>query len=435
MRLSPRPWAIIALLCLMATGRAATAEHLLEATPVHPVSSLQMGSDPAELRFLDRSLDGVRVLSLGEVLHGYKESLELRNRLFQFLVETHGFTAIAAETGFVEGTAVDDYIIGKGELTEQLVRNVFSFNSSAGWQENRRLLEWMRAYNARSTTKRKLRFYGIEMLGHVNYVRDADRVHLRKAADFALDYLQRVDPVLAASWRARFEPLLAALVASRYEALPSTDRDALTLATADLVSLFERRHVEWLASSSSEAYHRAHRSAVNARNLDADLRATGWWTPTPRRNGDIAQRDAAMAQSVLWALDRQGADGKLMVFSANGHASRDAGRGEPVCLEATSCSHAMGSHLHQQLGRQMLIVAMIDRRTAVPDRRLDELWASTRPAMFAVDFSALTTSGPAQQWWQSLTWYEADLRTRLPLIQNFDVAFFFDGLSKATPLH
>jgi erythromycin esterase-like protein len=47
------------------------------------------------------SLDAsVELLALGEALHGSEEILLFRNRLFQRLVESHGYTAIAVESSF-----------------------------------------------------------------------------------------------------------------------------------------------------------------------------------------------------------------------------------------------------------------------------------------------------------------------------------------------
>jgi erythromycin esterase len=42
--------------------------------------------------------DAVDLLGLGEALHGGEDILILRNRLFQRLVEAHGYSAIAVES-------------------------------------------------------------------------------------------------------------------------------------------------------------------------------------------------------------------------------------------------------------------------------------------------------------------------------------------------
>ena len=44
--------------------------------------------------------DSVELLGFGEALHGGEDILILRNRLFQRLVERHGYSAIAIESSF-----------------------------------------------------------------------------------------------------------------------------------------------------------------------------------------------------------------------------------------------------------------------------------------------------------------------------------------------
>ena len=50
----------------------------------------------------------VELLGLGEALHGGEDILILRNRLFQRLVEAHGYSAIAVESSFPRGQVVNE---------------------------------------------------------------------------------------------------------------------------------------------------------------------------------------------------------------------------------------------------------------------------------------------------------------------------------------
>src|SRR5262249_14985315 len=59
----------------------------------------------------------VELLGLGEAMHGGEEFLLLRNRLFERLVEAHGFTAIAIESSFPRGRLTNDYISGAPQLS------------------------------------------------------------------------------------------------------------------------------------------------------------------------------------------------------------------------------------------------------------------------------------------------------------------------------
>src|SRR5262245_47316719 len=71
---------------------------------------------PEGLAAVDRMMaaigDEVRVLALGEALHGGEELLVLRNRVFARLVERHGFSAIALESSFPRGHLVNEYVGG-----------------------------------------------------------------------------------------------------------------------------------------------------------------------------------------------------------------------------------------------------------------------------------------------------------------------------------
>src|SRR4051794_2047673 len=56
----------------------------------------------------------VELLGFGEAVHGSEEILILRNRLFQRLVEAHGYSAIAVESSFPRGRIVNEHIAGHG---------------------------------------------------------------------------------------------------------------------------------------------------------------------------------------------------------------------------------------------------------------------------------------------------------------------------------
>src|SRR6266498_1638807 len=67
--------------------------------------------------------DSVELLGLGEALHGGEDILILRNRLFQRLVEAHGYSAIAIESSFPRARAVNEYVAGRGLASYEAVRD------------------------------------------------------------------------------------------------------------------------------------------------------------------------------------------------------------------------------------------------------------------------------------------------------------------------
>lgn len=66
--------------------------------------------------------DGVEVLGLGEPTHGIGEFLLLRNRLFQRLVEAHGYSAVAIESSYPRSQLVHAYVTGSGPASYEQVQ-------------------------------------------------------------------------------------------------------------------------------------------------------------------------------------------------------------------------------------------------------------------------------------------------------------------------
>jgi erythromycin esterase-like protein len=129
----------------------------------------------------------VALLGLGEALHGGEDILILRNRLFQRLVETHGYRAIAIESSFPRAHVVNEYVAGRGPESYEAVRETGFSHGFGRLDANRELVEWMRRYNADPSHSVKLRFYGFDsptgMVGS-----DSPRQVLQ----FVLEYLATV---------------------------------------------------------------------------------------------------------------------------------------------------------------------------------------------------------------------------------------------------
>jgi erythromycin esterase-like protein len=267
------------------------------------------------LRAVDDVVANARIVGLAEYSHLQPELLSLRNGLFAYLVRDHGVTAYAAETSFVGGMAVDDYVQGlKPDVPmERLVQNVFSWGPE-GVEENRRLIEWMREYNARAVTERKLRFYGVDLTS----LRSGADIyqHARDAVDLALRYAARYEPDAVAALARRLEPGLRHFKKSEYAALTQAERSALTAALLELEALFRKRQARWSAASSPREFERMRRCLRVGLQHDADFHADpdGRWLGT--------RREDAMAENVAWALEQEGPRGRLMLFASFSHLTR-----------------------------------------------------------------------------------------------------------------
>lgn len=360
----------------------------------HAIALPARGTDAAlDLRPL---VGKARVVSLGEPVHGGRESLLFRNRLFRQLVEQHGFTAIAVESGFVDGMAIDDYVNGCGELTDPLVNGVFSFAYESVYQENRQLLQWMRAYNEQPGVSRKLRFYGLEMARAVGH-------WMPQSLIAALTLVERIEPEEAARLSARVAPALRVSTAEEYSELTAAERQSLTLSIVDLISLFERRQASWLATIPRLDYERGYRNALNAQALDADVRRGGWWTGCAQRPCDGNQRDAQSAANLRWALHQEGRDGRILVFSHNGHVRKDVD--EMKDLPYLVRFSTLGRQLDATLGAEVTVLGtLIGRWSGFHESSglthfggFDQLFVKQRDVPQLLDLRALPATGAIAQ--------------------------------------
>ncbi|WP_426430911.1 erythromycin esterase family protein [Winogradskyella sp. HB-48] len=110
--------------------------------------------------FLDEALNDIRIVGYGEDTHGTGEFTILAKELMQYLLEQHDFKILIIETGFGEGLYLNDYIQGKRDDLEFILKEI---NST--WRYRTKefigLMNWLRDYN--ENNKDKIFLYGCEM--------------------------------------------------------------------------------------------------------------------------------------------------------------------------------------------------------------------------------------------------------------------------------
>lgn len=394
-----------------------------------PVSLEFERADFGDLAFLAPIVARARIVAIGEGQHDVHQFLLLRNRVFRYLVEVHGFTAIAAETDFADALLVDAYVQAEAPFNLDLVQDVFSF-SPEGKQENRDLIEWLRRHNASQPPVHKVHFYGLDMMGR-SCCSDTPE---RRAIDAALAFLREHLPTESRALREKIEPLLPKATPALYKTLGAAERDLLTATISDVESLLRRSRVELIRMTSRAAYDRAHQQAVNARRVDADMRVGGWLREDSLNSADLRQRDAAMADNALWVLGQQGPEGRIAVFAHTGHVMADS--------VADDAYVAMGEHLRGVLAKEYVVLGSIfgggtmgpsycvrEHPVSAPET-LNAALASVEGAVFGLDLNRLPSVGTVADWYaplrrienrsatHPLRWYETHPR------KAFDAMFF-----------
>lgn len=268
--------------------------------------------------------DSAELLGFGEALHGGEALLLFRNRLFQRLVEAHGYSAIATESSFPRARLVDEYIAGQGPASYAVVQDAGFSHGFGQFDANRELVEWMRQYNADPSHGVKLRFYGFdspsEMIGT-----DSPRNVLQ----VALDYLDSID---GSSYqrRERIESLLgsdadwenpAASMDPTMSVGSSAAAVALRIETEDLMTELQIRRPELVDRSGRGQYLEALQHVSVARQL-LNYHATLARTSDDRISELLGIRDAMMADNLAYMVAREHGRGKVLVFAHNRHLQR-----------------------------------------------------------------------------------------------------------------
>lgn len=331
------------------------------------ISKKDKAFDAAVDRMMESLGDQVSILGIGEPIHSGEEFLVLRNRLFQRLVEAHGFRAITIETNDMRARLVDAYIQGRGPATFEGIQDS-GFSVGIGhWNSNRELVEWLRQYNADPAHTVKLNLYG-------TLASDQETTESpRQALEFALAYLTSVDPAAAAGYREIVTPLLGAdadwvdaatalhkeimervLAGNTDTGTSSGDEigispraQALRLAVENLAFELQVRRPELVSKSNRDAYGEAARHVMVARNLlalhEAEARRESLDTL-------VTMRDAMAGEHLAYVAEREQPRGKVLVFLHSIHLRRTQSTLPWYTFWPT------GAHLDQMFGSRFAVI-------------------------------------------------------------------------------
>lgn len=158
-----------------------------------PICHLKAGTGFEDLQPLRQILRDVKIVGLGEATHGTREFVQLKHRLFEFLVIEMGFTVFALEASSAACQPLNDYIVdGIGELDVALTDQHYVV-----WdiEEMAALVDWLRRHNSNVADARKVHFHGV------------DFSYNERGRTAVLEYLSRVAPERLPAFTALFESL------------------------------------------------------------------------------------------------------------------------------------------------------------------------------------------------------------------------------------
>lgn len=301
--------------------------------------------------------DAVELLGFGEALHGGEDMLMLRNRLFQRLVEAHGYSAIAIESSFPRARIVNEYVAGRGPASYEAVRESGITHGFGSLAANRELVEWMRRYNADPSHPITLQFYGFD-----SPTESVSSDSPRHVLQFVLDYLAAIDSASSQEHRSRIDPLLGQ--DADWESLAATmdpaksvglspEAAALRVETEDLISELHVRRPEMVARSDESHYEEAMQHAVVARQL-LNYHAALARESSERVARLLGIRDAMMADNLAYMVKRERGRGKVLAFAHNSHLRR--GKAEWQLGTDMLIWWTAGAHLNEMFGPRYAVI-------------------------------------------------------------------------------
>jgi erythromycin esterase len=258
---------------------------------------------------LDELLERIgdaRYVLLGEATHGTSEFYGWRDELSRRLIEERGFSFIAVEGDWPDCYRVDRFVKARRDSGESAEAVLHAFDRWPTWmwanREVVRLVEWLRGHNERAAADRQVGFYGLDVYS------------LWDSMAAVVEYLERVDPALAAGARRAytcFDPYHddAQEYARATALVPTSCEDE---AVAVLRALRERAVA--YREDGRDGYFNAEQNALVARNAELYYRTMVRGGPTSWN-----VRDNHMVETLERLMAHHGPAAKAIVWEHNTH--------------------------------------------------------------------------------------------------------------------
>jgi len=272
-------------------------------TLIYPLENnpLQLSDD--ELQPLEY-LSDCRIVGLGEATHGTKQFFALKHRIFQYLVENHGFKVFAFECDMGESLYVNDFVLnGEGDINDIMLYTMHFWTWCT--EEVKDLLVWMKEYNQNKSDEDKIYFVGV------------DCQFLTYQSDILLDYINKSTITIPEQTFLFLQEIdeIGENLYKYYETISSDKKNEIRQKTEDLVTFLENHKDEFRAVSSEIEYQFMKQLASNINQVnDVAYSYT--------HSGLVNFRDVYMAENTLWTSSTFcGEDTKVALWAHNIHVS------------------------------------------------------------------------------------------------------------------
>lgn len=266
-----------------------------------PLKPNPMNISDSELASLD-GLGDAQVVGLGEATHGTREFFQMKHRIFQYLVENHGFKIFVIEADFGESLYIDDYVTGKRDDLEYLMKEVMYFWT---WrtEEVRAFIRWMRGYNLGKPENQMIRYVGCD----AQYW----RWDLEWLENYLTDYSDDLEQELI-SIKEEIDDFRREIGVQE-----TSDLERMETLLNELGNKMDQQKSSLILQSGEYRY------IIARRLVDVIFQAIHcFYSSDNPINRELFKRDRFMAENVAWAKQHFG-DCKVAVWAHNGHVAKN----------------------------------------------------------------------------------------------------------------
>jgi erythromycin esterase len=143
-----------------------------------------------------------------------------------------------------------------------------------------------------------------------------------------------------------------------------------------------------------------------------------------------------MADNFRWVLEREGPQGRVLVFAHNWHIKKSPSHKEPYAeFFPRRLPTMMGQHLRSMLGNDMVVLGFTFNQglsTAADSSSIDGTLARIRNPLFVLNLRAAPTYGAVAEWLNRERRMRVNDRYgELNLIKAFDALVFVEKITEA----
>ncbi|TKC07336.1 erythromycin esterase family protein [Pedobacter frigoris] len=291
-------------------------------------------TDTSEFSMLKKEISGFKVIGLGEATHGTREFYLYKAKLIKYLVEHQGLRVLVFESDMVGMESINDYVLNKAGLTLEKAMSNYGLFDIYRTQEVADLIQWIKAFNLNQPADDRVIIAGMDanMPHHI-----ASKILQSKSLSPHLGQKLKEDlaDIRSMPERRDFGQAKKKYLLSIADRLAAIVQDKLTPDSLEIYS----HYIHLLVQS------------LRMINLD-DIQLN-------------TQRDAHMAENVLWLLNKTTDKQTLAIWGHNGHICTDKWRGYK----------STGMHLHRKLKSRYYALGLAvgegyarlwDSRNAIP---------------------------------------------------------------------